>query len=280
MLVYGSGSVLDHPDFEEEVASTIDGVDIDPRLVTAMLALTATNEGFVARGLATFEDGLGALAAGFGEAADIDLAAGATPGDALFFLASVGLRNSIERALEAPEVGENFLVESLLDPVEEEAELSILRDIVPLFSGTFALAAGESDTAAFGGWGAFMTQSPDPDELIDRLGRLLEGVDALCGGCTSDAVVERHGEFVRVRWPDGPLVDSTLAETDGYASTSALLPDDASALLYLNIAEAPVPSSFTGETEANLEAILGAGFAWTVTDDTVRFDLIVPIASE
>ena len=29
MLLYGSGSAFDHPDFEEEVTSTIDGIDID-----------------------------------------------------------------------------------------------------------------------------------------------------------------------------------------------------------------------------------------------------------
>lgn len=280
LLLYGSGSILDHPDFAEQVASATESLDTDLRGVSAMLALTATNEGFAARGLASFEGGLGALAASFSEAADIDLAAGATPGDALFFFASVGLRDVIERALEAPEVDENVLVQSMLDPVEEEAGLSIVRDIVPLFSGTFALAAGESDSAALGGWFTFMTQSPDPDELVERLGQLLQGIDPVCGGCTADAVVERHGEFVRVRWPDAPLVDSTLPETDGYAKTAALLPDEASALLYLNAAEAPIPFSFSGETETNLEAILGAGFAWTATDDTVRFDLIIPIASE
>ena len=279
LLLYGNGSAFDDPEFERQLASSIESLDTDPRRVTAMLALTATNEGFVARGLASFEDGLGALESSFNEPAAIDLAAGATPGDALFFLAGVGLRELIERALEAPEVDENSLVQSLLDPVEEEAGLSILRDIVPLFSGTFALAVGVNDAATFDGWGAFITQSPDPEALVERLTRLLGGIDPLCGGCTSGAVVERHGEFVRVRWPDEPLVDSKLSQRDSYAKTAAPLPDGASALLYLNIADFP-DAPFANDTDVDLEAILGAGFAWTATEDTVRFDVMVPIVSE
>jgi hypothetical protein len=292
VLVFGylSGEALDLPDFRDAVEEIQDAIESDPRDVRIGYTLNATEDGFAAEMLATFEE-LGVFEESLAQAAGVATAAGAVPKGSLIFVAATGLSEGLESAFEFLEASDTLLGSDVLEPVREferDAGVDIERDILPNLTGTYAIAFGEPgedplvDPIEFA---LFLTEANEPEKLRTDLGGLLAEFEFLCG-CNTEVTIDVDDGFVRVAWPDPEvfeLLNGDRLDVDpGFTQMLELLPEGGSSLWYVNIAGFPdeVFDEVTEDNDFDVDALLGFGGSGIVTERSVRFSVAIPIAVE
>ena len=289
---FGSGSVLDHRDFRDIVDAIDDSADFDPRDATVTFSFSASSDGFGAQFAMSSLTGFGTLNDFVVAPADIDGLARLTPDDAVFFTAASGLGESMEELLDNLEETVPELIAEWIEPFEEFNDISVRRDIIPALSGDYAFAFGGEDLGADDFdvdslWALALLESDVPGELEDYLKLVVAEVEFYCE-CVTDATTSVQPGHAALHWPEEPRLGASLAETESYRRTRALLPSDTSTLYFINLgalspdafADLAADAAGADEYEVDYEAILGLAFAGSGSDTSFSFEMVMPIAIE
>ena len=256
--------------------------------------VTATAEGFAARVIAdpgTPAEGAdvasslpGALAVPLSGLGDL---AGATPSDALVFVAASGLREALSAALDFLEGdGEEFAA-AFLTPFEQRTGLRLRQDLLPLFGSSYGAAMGVTDVQQSGFWLTAQLESPDPPALRGALAELVGALEQSTG-FPLDLEWSERPAYVGAWWDSNgagrPPVGS-LATNGGFVSTRALLPPTLSGLVYFNLQALPADAVgaaqialHSDEVPFIVRGVRGVAVASSQLERYLRVDLVVPIA--
>jgi len=292
LVGFGSGSILDHPDFQDFVDAMDDSAEVDPRDATFAFSVTASEAGWGGRMVLAIESGLGTFGENVDLAADIDGAAALTPDDALVFVASAGFGEGMRDAIEELRVSSPEILDSFVTPFEDMTGISLDRDIVPLLGSTvaFALGADDLDAEAFDDaspWVLVLMESSDPDALGGDLRTI---IGAFEDDCLCDTGVEARaaGDYAAIEW-GGQRSSAPLSESVSFETLRALLPASSSMLMFVNAAAIPDEiiedaqremSTDPESYDVDLSSFLGIGLAMEGSEEALTIAFVLPVGSE